>query len=89
MRIVNDSNRSISWFVYNSDDDARFIALASGDLFDEGSHFDYTPPDNKTHAYWVNFTTRGNPAAILASASTVTKDQTVSLKGGGYRTEVS
>ncbi|MGH6920040.1 MAG: hypothetical protein ACREJ0_20315 [Geminicoccaceae bacterium] len=59
MLIVNDSDTDASWFCYNSDDGIRAIALASGDLSAKGGRFSYSPPNNRTGEYTVEFTRKG------------------------------
>jgi hypothetical protein len=60
MRIVNESDTNAQWFCYNSYDDIRAIALASGDLRPKES-YEYRPPPNQTRKYTVEFQRTGSP----------------------------
>lgn len=89
MEIVNRSDKNVSWFCYNSNDVAKWIALASGDLSSNGGSKSYDPPDNATSLYFVRFTEQGG-GNELAGGTTKKSAQAITLLGtnGQYHSEV-
>jgi hypothetical protein len=89
MQIVNESNTEASWFCYNSDDAAKMVALASGDLKANGDSFSYNPPQNTTGRYYVEFTVKGGgslgpallPAKAIFGGAEVTASGTIVMRG--------
>ena len=73
------TDKNCSWFCYNSDDVAKWIALASGNL-KVGDSFSYEPPTNKTHLYFVRFTDTGG-GTELAGGITKRSGQSITLLG--------
>jgi len=97
MQIVNESDRDVTWWCYNSDDWGREGTLlgGTGDLA-QGGRVSYNPPDNPTGLYYVVFTSKGgsrtyafwtpSPASTLTHSPTLRRDQTVTLRGScGYQ----
>lgn len=68
MRIENNDNQERSAFVYNQEDTARAIALASKALR-AGDSWDYTPPDNGSGFYTVLIHKGGGGGLIMAIGS--------------------
>lgn len=75
--IVNNADRDVSWFCYNSNDWLKLIALASGNLSSEGGAKLYHPPKNSTDLYFVRFTKKGGGNEL--AGSTVRSNQTATL----------
>jgi hypothetical protein len=69
VEIPNKSDIDASWFCYNSYDDAKWIALGSGDLPANGGTLSYDPPRNSTGNYYIRFTRKGGGAEIAGSYS--------------------
>ena len=86
IEIVNKSDTDMSWFCFNSYDDAKWIALGSGDLSANGGSFTYQPPRNSTGNYYVRFTSKGGGAEL---AGCYTQGQVVTLVGSGGQYKAS
>jgi hypothetical protein len=98
MQIVNESDRDVTWWCYNSDDPIREHPCqgGTGDLSAKGGRVSYSPPSNGTGLYYVQFTNKDGKltyawwrpanAATLARNPSVRRDQTVTLRGScGYQ----
>ena len=96
MQIVNESDRDVTWWCYNSDDWGREHTSPGGrgDLA-QGGRALFNPPSNPTGLYYVVFTNKGGSLTYSwwrpGNASTLThspklgRDQTVTLRGSsGY-----
>jgi hypothetical protein len=90
VEIVNKSDTDASWFCYNSNDGAKWIALGSGDLSAKSGSFSYQPPKNDSGLYFVRFTHKGG-GNELAGGTTKQSGQAISLNGaaGQYQASVS
>lgn len=89
MEILNNSDSECSWFCYNSNDVAKWIALASGDLSASGGSYSYEPPKNATGLYFIRFTLQGG-GLELAGGMTTASGQSMTLAGtdgGGYHAD--
>jgi hypothetical protein len=82
--MVNNSDIDVSWFCYNSYDDAKWVALGSGDLSANGGSSSYQPPKNSTGNYYVRFTRKGG-GAELAGCATQGQEVTLVAAGGQYK----
>jgi hypothetical protein len=100
MQIVNESDRDVTWWCYNSDDWGREHTLqgGTGDLA-QGGRVSYDPPNNPTGLYYVVYTSKGgsrtyawwtpSPASTLTHSPKLRRDQTVTLRGScGYEVKV-
>src|SRR5215475_13813772 len=60
MQIVNESDRDMTWWCYNSDDWGREHTSPGGrgDLA-QGGRPSFNPPSNQTGYYYVQFTRQG------------------------------
>ena len=91
MIIVNNTDITVSWFVYNQQDAMKWVALASGDLSNAKgqNQATYTPPDNSNDLYFVRFTYQGGGTEL--GGQTLHKNQTITISGSDdhYTTTVS
>jgi hypothetical protein len=88
IEIINKSDIDASWFCYNSYDDAKWIALGSGDLSANGGSFSYKPPKNSTGNYYIRFTRKGS-LTELVGRYTLGKSVTLVGTGGQYQAQVT
>lgn len=60
MQIMNESDRDVTWWCYNSDDWLREHTSSGGrgDLA-KGGRASFNPPSNETGYYYVQFTLKG------------------------------
>jgi len=58
MQIVNESDRDMTWWCYNSNDAVREFTLTGGkgDISANGGRASFNPPSNETGFYYVQFT---------------------------------
>lgn len=68
MKIVNNDGSARSWFAYNYEDTAQWIALAS-DPIDAGSSEDWGPPKNGSGYYTVLIKRDKTGGSIMAAGS--------------------
>lgn len=59
MKIVDHTNRRVTWYCYNRSDGSKAIALKSGNL-GKKKHTRYLPPHNGSGWYAVKFTRKDN-----------------------------
>jgi hypothetical protein len=92
MQIVNESDRDVTWWCYNSDDWGREHTSPGGrgDLA-QGGRALFNPPSNATGLYYLVFTNKGGSliyswwrpgnASTLTHSPKLGRDQTVTLRG--------
>jgi hypothetical protein len=90
IEIVNESDRDVTWWCFNSNDTFEEIPHKQGDL-KKGGRVSYAPPSNATGAYNVLITSLGGHAryrdwapdqsAVLARARTVRPGGSITFKG--------
>lgn len=68
MRIINNDTETRSWFIYNYEDTAQAVALASGSIDPNGTK-DYEPPSNGSGMYTVVIKRDAGGGSIMAVAS--------------------
>ena len=96
MQIVNESDRDVTWWCYNSDATVREFTLpgGAGDLA-KGGRASYNPPANATGLHYVQFTLKGGHLTYaqwkpsnqwtFARCPMVRRDQTLIFRGScGY-----
>jgi hypothetical protein len=79
MRIENTHTNDHSAFVYNWEDTAQMVALASKAI-EVGTHWDYTPPDNGSSRYTVLIKRDKGGGSIMAAGAGA-KDATCVFNG--------
>jgi hypothetical protein len=90
IEIVNESDRGITWWCFNSEDTWEEIRHEKGDLSANGGKISYSPPSNATGAYSVLITRLGGHAtyrdwapsqsAVLGRAK-VRPGETITFRG--------
>jgi len=60
MQIVNESDKDVTWWCYNSDDKDRVSTFwgGKGDISAKGGRASFNPPSNATGFYYVQFTAK-------------------------------
>jgi len=88
VKVGNDCDRKVSYFVYDSTDSSEYAAKASGDL-DKGIENNPEIGTNLTNEYTVKFTPPGQLNPPLA-AGTIKAGKKISIHGvGEYHTEIT
>jgi len=89
VKVGNDCDRKVSYFVYDSTDQSETWAKASGDL-DKGIENNPEIGTNTTNRYAVKFTPPGQLNPPLA-AGTIKAEQKISIHGSDnkYTTQIT
>ena len=89
VKVGNDCDRKVSYFVYNSDDTSESWAQSSGDL-DQKIERSVELETNITNRYAVKFTPIGQLMPPLASGM-IKVDQKISIHGSDnkYTTQIT
>jgi hypothetical protein len=60
MQIVNESDRDVTWWCYNSEDKVQEATLigGKGDIRAKSGRASFNPPSNATGYYYVQFTAK-------------------------------
>lgn len=80
MMIANETDKSLSWFAFNSNDLTKWVALKSGDMV-PGEIIFYDPVKNGTGKYFIRITQRGGGTEL--AGATVSKDNLLGIYSVG------